>query len=158
MDVWRLDPKACAPAYPGGDAPPASGGSAKINGLPMVQVQVAGREKNSHLGVKPVNTSESGSLHYVRHTLQGNTLRICQENDCLRAETFLTSYANTNTLRFTTRVTNIAQQALVLSVPAPYSQAVCAYPRKDPIPFAMENGVLKVEFTEDYQARFFELQ
>ncbi len=39
-----------------------------------------------------------------------------------------------------------------------YKKAVCAYPKANELAFSLENGVLTVEFTEDYQARFFELE
>lgn len=39
-----------------------------------------------------------------------------------------------------------------------YKKAVCAYPKANELEFSLENGVLTVNFTEDFQARFFELE
>ncbi len=38
-----------------------------------------------------------------------------------------------------------------------YQRAKRAYPKDDDLAYALENGTLTIEFTEDYQARFFEL-
>ena len=39
-----------------------------------------------------------------------------------------------------------------------YKKAICAYPKANELEFSLENGVLTVNFTEDFQARFFELK
>ena len=39
-----------------------------------------------------------------------------------------------------------------------YKKAICAYPKANELEFSLENGVLTVKFTEDFQARFFELE
>ena len=48
--------------------------------------------------------------------------------------------------------------AFSVNVGKEYKKAVCAYPKSNTLGFSLENGVLTVNFTEDYQARFFELE
>ena len=44
-----------------------------------------------------------------------------------------------------------------INVGKEYKKAICAYPKANELEYSLENGVLTVKFTEDYQARFFEL-
>ncbi len=39
-----------------------------------------------------------------------------------------------------------------------YKKAECTYPKANGLEFSLENGVLTIDFTEAYQARFFELE
>ncbi len=45
-----------------------------------------------------------------------------------------------------------------IPVDAVYSKVVCGYPLSNELPFELKDGKLKVEFTEKYQARFFEIK
>ena len=47
----------------------------------FVQVQIAGENKDTHMGIKMVNSSETGKLKYISHTLNENTLVITQQSD-----------------------------------------------------------------------------
>ncbi len=39
-----------------------------------------------------------------------------------------------------------------------YEKATCVYPKANELRYSLENGILTVEFSEDYQARFFKLE
>ena len=80
----------------------------------FVQVQVAGENKDSHLGAKMYRSSEAGRLTYKSHELSGNTLTVVQESSNVRAETTFETYDDTNAIRIQTKVTNITQEAIVL--------------------------------------------
>ena len=45
----------------------------------FVQVQVAGENKDSHLGAKMFRSSEAGRLTYKSHEISGNTLTVVQK-------------------------------------------------------------------------------
>ena len=80
----------------------------------FVQVQIAGENKNSHLGVKMARSSESGRLRYVSHAIQEDTVTIVQESPCVRCETIFQTYDDTNAVRVCTKLTNITEAPLVL--------------------------------------------
>ena len=80
----------------------------------FVQVQIAGENKNTHLGAKMVRSSEAGRLCYKSHTISGNTLTVVQESPNVRCETVLEGYDDTNAIRIHTVVTNITDEPIVL--------------------------------------------
>ena len=53
----------------------------------FVEVQVAGENKDTHMGAKMVHSSEAGRLTYKTHTISGNTLTVVQESPNVRCET-----------------------------------------------------------------------
>ncbi|MBR5569339.1 MAG: alpha-galactosidase [Oscillospiraceae bacterium] len=80
----------------------------------FVQVQIAGENKDSHLGAKMYRSSEAGRLIYKSHTVSGNTLTVVQESPNVRTETTFEAYDDTNALRIQTKVTNITAESIVL--------------------------------------------
>ena len=80
----------------------------------VVQVQIAGQNKDTHMGVKMVNSSEAGGLAYISHTISCNTLTVVQESSNVRCETVFEGYDDTNAIRVHTVVTNIADAPIVL--------------------------------------------
>ena len=80
----------------------------------FVEIQVAGQNKDSHMGAKMVRSSEGSRLCYTGHCVDGNTLSIVQESPVVRAETVFTAYDDTNAVRVHTTVTNISPSPIVL--------------------------------------------
>ena len=89
------------------------GGFAELNSG-FVQVQVAGEHSNTHLGVKMVRSSESNRLQYTGHEIKENRLTVVQESPNVRAETVFEGYADCNSIRAVTKVTNITDAPIVL--------------------------------------------
>lgn len=80
----------------------------------IAQVQVAGENKDSHMGAKMANSSEGKRLQYVCHAIEDNVLSVLQWSDLVQVETRFTSYDDTNALRICTVVTNISADPIVL--------------------------------------------
>ena len=80
----------------------------------FVEVQVAGENKDTHMGAKMVHSSEAGRLTYKTHTISGNTLTVVQESPNVRCETVFEGYEDTNAIRVHTVVTNITDRPIVL--------------------------------------------
>ena len=80
----------------------------------FVQVQIAGENKDTHMGIKMVNSSETGKLKYISHTLNENTLVITQQSDLVKTETTFVCYENTNAIRINTKVTNESSESICL--------------------------------------------
>ncbi len=80
----------------------------------FAEVQVAGENKNTHLGVKMIRSSESGRLTYVSHTVAGNTLTVVQESPLVQVQSDFTVYDDTNAIRVRTTVTNISSSPITL--------------------------------------------
>ncbi len=80
----------------------------------FVQVQLAGENKDTHMGAKMVRSSEAAGLCYINHYVSENTLTVVEESPNIRAETVFECYDDTNALRVHTKVTNITSQPIVL--------------------------------------------
>lgn len=80
----------------------------------IAQVQVAGENKDTHMGAKMMRSSEGGRLTYKTHTIAGNTLTVVQESPNVRCETVFEGYEDTNALRVHTVVTNITNAPVIL--------------------------------------------
>ena len=80
----------------------------------FVQVQLAGENKDTHMGAKMMRSSEAGRLTYKSHTVYENTLTVVQESPNVRCETVLEGYDDTNAIRVHTVVTNITDAPIVL--------------------------------------------
>jgi hypothetical protein len=78
------------------------------------EVQVAGFVKDSHLGVKMVNSSEGRKLRYVSHVLTENSLVIVQKSALVEVTTLLFSYDDCDAVHVTNCVKCICPQPIVL--------------------------------------------
>ncbi|MBE6685481.1 MAG: hypothetical protein E7592_07550, partial [Ruminococcaceae bacterium] len=90
------------------------GAFAQSEGRGFCELQIAGENKCSHLGVKMVNSSEADKLCYVSHTLTDNKLVIVQRSALAEVETAFISYGDCKAVQISTRVTNIANEPIVL--------------------------------------------
>ena len=80
----------------------------------FAQIQIAGENKDTHMGAKMVRSSEAKSMRYVSHNVSGNILTIVQESPNVRCETVFEGYNDTNALRVHTIVSNITDAPIVL--------------------------------------------
>lgn len=80
----------------------------------FVQVQIAGENKDTHMGIKMVNSSEAGKLKYISHTLNENTLVITQQSALIKAETAFIFFNDSNAIRINTKVTNVSDEQICL--------------------------------------------
>ena len=80
----------------------------------FAEVQIAGENKNTHLGAKMIRSSESDRLTYVSHRIAGNTLTVVQESPFVQVQSDFTVYDDTNTIRVRTTVTNISSSPVIL--------------------------------------------
>ncbi len=87
------------------------GGLTGLGGT-FAEVQVAGENRIGR--GKMVYTSEAERLRYIGTQQEGDTLTVTQESPFVRVDTRFTTYADTNTVRVTTTVTNITAEPIVL--------------------------------------------
>ncbi|MBQ3493267.1 MAG: alpha-galactosidase [Clostridia bacterium] len=86
----------------------------KIELFNFVEAQVAGENKNSHLGVKTAYSSESKKFKYLSHKIDKNLLSITLASNFLEVTVFFTCYENCNTVRVFSQYKNIFNEDLVL--------------------------------------------
>ncbi len=80
----------------------------------FAQIQLAGENKDTHMGAKMFRSSEAGRLLYKSHSVSGNILTIVQESPNVRCETVFESYDDTNAIRIHMVVTNITDAPIIL--------------------------------------------
>lgn len=80
----------------------------------FVEVQVAGENKNTHMGAKMIRSSEGNRFQYTSHSTKENQLSIVQNSPNVQAVTEFTVYENTNAVRIQTTVTNSTDSPIVL--------------------------------------------
>ena len=80
----------------------------------FAQIQLAGENKDSHLGAKMARSSEADRLRYVSHNISENQLSILQESPYVSCRTTFESYEDTNALLIRTEVKNITDSPVVL--------------------------------------------
>ena len=90
------------------------GNLAKGIARPFAEVQIAGENKITHMGVKMINSSEGEKLKYVSHEEKDGMLTVVQESELVRVTTFFTNFGDCNAVRIKTAVENISDNPLVL--------------------------------------------
>ena len=80
----------------------------------FVQVQIAGENKDTHMGAKMMRSSEAGKLSYKNHTISENTMTVVQESPNVRCKIVFETYDDTNAIRVHTVVTNMTNAPIVL--------------------------------------------
>lgn len=81
---------------------------------PFAEVQVAGEDKNTHLGAKLISSSEEGKLRFISKEETEYSLKIIQESSLVRAETLFERFEGNATIRVSTSITNIGKGDIVL--------------------------------------------
>ncbi|MBQ7830958.1 MAG: alpha-galactosidase [Clostridia bacterium] len=89
-------------------------GHIAFSGYGFVEVQIAGENKNTHLGAKMAKSSEGEKLRYLSHTQTENRLEIVQCSDLVEVKTIFEGYTDTNTVRVHNEVKNISDREIVL--------------------------------------------
>ena len=90
------------------------GNFAKGISRPFAEVQIAGENKITHMGVKMINSSEGEKLKYVSHEEKDGILTVVQESELVRVTTVFTNYGDCDAVRIKTSVENISSNPLVL--------------------------------------------
>lgn len=83
-------------------------------GVPFREVQIAGENKDSHLGAKLIKTSQGEALKFVKKTLTQNSLKIEQQSDKIISETVFTSYDDGSAVRISGKIKNISGKDIVI--------------------------------------------
>ena len=89
-------------------------GKVRLNGLPIVEVQIAGEKKDSHFGLKMIRSSEGERLDYVSHTFSDDLLEIFQKSDLISVKTVLSAYSGTYGFKVRSEITNISDKTITL--------------------------------------------
>ncbi len=83
-------------------------------GYGFVEVQIAGENKDTHLGAKMARSSEGRRLRYVSHAQTDKRLVIVQQSELIEAQSVFERYDDTNAIRAYTVVKNISDKEIVL--------------------------------------------
>ena len=83
-------------------------------GYGFVDVQVGGENKDSHAGVKMINSSEGRNFSYVSHEVNGNELKIVQRSDLIEVCSVFTRYEDARALRVYNLIKNVSRRPIVL--------------------------------------------
>lgn len=86
---------------------------ATIGGLPFVEAQVCGEDKDSHLGAKAVCSSEGRRFRYVSHSMDNNRLTVVQCSALLQATTVF-DFGDYDGFAVSTTYTNVSDAPIVL--------------------------------------------
>ena len=89
-------------------------GNIQHAGYGFVEVQIAGENKDTHLGAKMVNSSEGRRLRYVSHEQTENKLTIVQQSELVEVRSVYEKYDAINAIRTYTIVKNISNKPIVL--------------------------------------------
>ena len=87
---------------------------AKVESKGFCEVQIAGENKISHMGVKMINSSEGSKLKYVSHSESNGKLVIVQKSELVEVTTTFTSFDHCDAFRVKTSVKNISDTPFVL--------------------------------------------
>ena len=83
-------------------------------GYGFVEVQIAGENKDTHLGAKMIYSSEGRRLRYSSHEQTENHLTIVQCSDLVEVRTVFEKYEDTDAVRVYTAVKNISDKEIIL--------------------------------------------
>jgi len=89
-------------------------GGFKGVGGQFAEVQISGENKDTHMGVKMVNSSEGNRLKYLSHTQSDERLEIVQRSPLVEVKTTFVAYMGTSSVRIYTEIKNISSQEIVL--------------------------------------------
>ncbi len=80
----------------------------------FAEIQIAGENKQSHMGMKPTCSSEGNRLTYVSHEIDGDKLTIVQKSELVNIATVFEYMTDASVFRAHTEVTNISDEDIVL--------------------------------------------
>lgn len=88
-------------------------GRATVGGLPFVEAQICGEDKDSHFGAKMVHSSEGVRFKYVSHALENGKLVVVQRSEKLEATTTF-AFGNYDGYAVNTVYKNVSGEPIVL--------------------------------------------
>lgn len=118
--------------------------SVRLNGLPFIELQIAGENKDSHFGSKMICSSEGNRLKYRSHEQVGDTLIITQQSDLVRVKTYFRKYQNTNAVSVYSEAVNVSDQDVIIEY---FSSFVYSCPDWD---IRNTNDVFLYKFTQSH--------
>ena len=80
----------------------------------FLEIQIAGENKQTHEGMKPICSSEGKRLVYDGHEINGNCITVYQKTELIRTKTVFECFEGCEVFRSFTEVTNIAEENIVL--------------------------------------------
>ena len=80
----------------------------------FAEIQIAGENKQTHMGMKPTCSSEGKRLTYVNHVIDGDKLTIVQKSELVGVKTVFEYLTNATVFRAHTEVTNVSDEDIVL--------------------------------------------
>lgn len=89
-------------------------GNLSHEGYGFVEVQIAGENKDSHLGAKMARSSEGRRLCYVSHEQTENRLVIVQRSPLIEVRSVFEKFEGSNAFRTHTEVKNISDKEIIL--------------------------------------------
>ena len=90
------------------------GNLAKSENRGFCEIQIAGENKVSHMGVKMINSSEGDRLFYVSHKIDSESLIIVQRTELVEVTSTFVKYEDCDSFRVNTSVKNISNSDIVL--------------------------------------------
>ena len=78
------------------------------------EIQIAGENKQTHMGMKPTCSSEGKRLTYVSHSIDGDKLTVTQKSELVSVVTVFEYVTDARVFRAHTEVTNISDDGIVL--------------------------------------------
>lgn len=85
-----------------------------LNGFSFVEIGVAGRNRDTHLGAKLVNSSETNSLKYVSCENKDGNFELVLKNDIIEVRADFGVYADTSAFSVFLTVKNITDKKITL--------------------------------------------
>ena len=82
--------------------------------MPFVEVQVAGENKDTHLGIKLTNSSEGKRLRYVSHELCEDMLEIVQKSELIGVKTVFSLHGASRAVKIHSEITNISTEKIII--------------------------------------------
>ncbi len=89
-------------------------GNIKTNGFRFVEVQLSGENKDSHMGIKMVKSSEGLKLDYVSFEHDDSTLFITQKSELIKVVSVFKQYKDTNAISVYNVIENISNSDIVI--------------------------------------------
>ena len=80
----------------------------------FIEIQIAGENKDTHLGIKMANSSEGAKLRYVSHKTDSGILKTVQRSELVEVTTTFESYGDSNAIRVKSEIKNISESEIII--------------------------------------------
>ena len=85
-------------------------------GLQFVELQLGGRNHPSNVAAKAVHCSETDSLRYASHSIEGNALAVTQTNERCEVTTYFHTFNDTSVVQIYSKVKNISDTSITVEM------------------------------------------